>query len=122
MTFDATPEDGRAESVTAIGSKRNLWTIMTAKLAGIWESNVLDITYERQESAIYEPMREMFDSVVQFLRDFWASPRTTLVGVLAFLADPRNWLTVPGVIVLSTLVALLWLLRRKSVWFRPLWT
>lgn len=122
MTFDATPEDGRAESVTAIGSKRNLWTIMTAKLAGIWESNVLDISYERQESNIYQPMREMFDSVVQFLRDFWASPRTTLTSVLAFAFDPRNWLTVPGVIVLSSLAGLLWLLRRKSVWFRPLWT
>ncbi len=120
MTFDATPEDGRTESVTAIGTKRTLWTIMTAKLAGIWESNVLDISYERQESNIYQPLREMFDSVVQFLRDFWASPRTTLTSVLAIVLDPRNWLTVPGVIVLSTLVGLLWLLRRKSVWFRRL--
>jgi transglutaminase-like putative cysteine protease len=116
VTFDATPEAGRAESVTAIGTKRNLWTIMAAKLVGIWESNVLDISYDRQDSVIYQPIRDVYGVLVQFLRDFWHSPRTTLFSVLAFLVDPRNWMTVPGGIVLTALVGLLWLGRRKSRW------
>lgn len=121
MTFDATPEDGRAESVTAVGSKRNLFTSMTARLAGIWESNVLDISYERQNDVIYRPLRELVNSIVQTIRDFWDSPQTALLGILLFLIDPRNWLTVPGAIMLATLASLLWFLRRKSGWFRWDW-
>jgi len=118
ITLDATPEDGRDESVTQIGTKRSLWSSLKSRLAGIWEANVLDITLERQEDAIYQPLRDQFNSVVQFGRNFWKSPRTSLMEMFAFLIDPRNWLTVPGVITLSALVSLLWVIRRKTSWFR----
>lgn len=120
MTFDATPEDGRALSVTAIGSKKNLWTTMTSKLAGMWETNVLDISYERQEDVIYQPMRDVLSSLLKFAREFWQSPQTSLATILILVADPRNWMTVPGAIALTSLAGLLWMLRRKTTWFR--WT
>ncbi len=118
MTFDATPEDGRAQSVTAIGSKKNLWTTMTSKLAGMWESNVLDISLERQEDVIYQPMRDFLSSLVKFAREFWQSPQTSLSTIVILVADPRNWMTVPGAIALFALAGLLWMLRRKTTWFR----
>lgn len=118
MTFEATPEDGRAQSVNAIGSKKNLWTTMTSRLAGMWESNVLDISLERQEDVIYQPMRDVLNSIVKFAREFWQSPQTSLMMILILLADPRNWMTVPGAIALSALAGLLWMLRRKTTWFR----
>lgn len=121
VTYDATPEDGRDESVTAIGSKRNIFTAMTARLATIWESNVLDISYERQDNMIYEPLRQMFRSGMRFVRDFWNSPRASIIGIAVFMADPRNWLTVPGGLALVTLAGLLTLLRRKSAWLQFNW-
>jgi hypothetical protein len=121
VTYDATPEDARAEGVSAVGSKRNIFTTFTAKLAGIWESNVLDISYERQNDLIYEPLRELLRSVMQSVRDFWNSPRASVIGIAAMIADPRNWLTVPGGLTLATLAGLLVLLRRKSSWFRFHW-
>lgn len=121
VTYDATPEDGRDESVTAIGSKRNIFTAMTARLANIWESNVLDISYERQDNMIYEPLRQMFRSAMRFGRDFWNSPRASIIGIAVFMADPRNWLTVPGGLALVTLAGLLTLLRRKSAWLQFNW-
>jgi hypothetical protein len=121
VTYDATPEEARAEGISAVGSKRNIFTSITAKLAGIWESNVLDISYERQNDLIYEPLRELLRSVVQSVRDFWNSPWASVIGIAAMIADPRNWLTVPGGLTLATLVGLLVLLRRKSSWFRFQW-
>jgi hypothetical protein len=120
-TYDATPEDARAEGISAVGSKRNIFTSLTAKLAGIWESNVLDISYERQNDLIYEPLREILRSVVQAVRNFRDSPRASMIGFVAMIADPRSWLTVPGGLTLATLGGLLVLLRRKSSWFRLRW-
>ncbi len=121
MAFDATPEDGRTESVMAIGTKRNLWTTIASQLAGMWESNVLDVSYERQDNVIYQPLRDAMNWLVKLARDFWESPRTTLISIMALMADPRNWLTLPGALTLSILAALLWLLRRKTAWFRRIW-
>ncbi|MDB5343632.1 MAG: transglutaminase domain protein [Schlesneria sp.] len=121
VTYDATPEDARAEGVTAVGSKRNFFTSITSKLAGIWESNVLDISYERQDDMIYEPLRQFLRSIVQFARDFWNSPRASVIGILAFMADPRNWLTIPGGLTLAGLAGLLILMRRKSSWIQFRW-
>jgi transglutaminase-like putative cysteine protease len=121
MTYDATPEDGRDQSVSAIGSKRNIFTAMTSRLATIWESNVLDISYERQDNMIYEPLRQMVRAGMRSVREFWNSPQTSIVGIAVFMADPRNWLTVPGGLALITLAGLLTLLRRKSAWFRFNW-
>jgi hypothetical protein len=121
ITVDATPEDGRTESVSAVGSKRNFFTTMTSRLAGIWESNVLDISYERQNDVIYQPLRDALAAVVQFGRDFWHSPQSSLMSILVFMVDPRNWLTIPGGIMLVTLAGLLWVLRRKAGWFRFTW-
>lgn len=121
ITVDATPEDGRTESVSAVGSKRNFFTTMTSRLVGIWESNVLDISYERQDDVIYKPLREALAAVVKFGRDFWQSPQSSLTSILVFMVDPRNWLTIPGGIMLVTLAGLLWLLRRKAGWFRFSW-
>lgn len=118
MTFDATPEDGRAQSVTAIGAKKNLWQTMTSKLAGMWETNVLDISPERQEDVIYQPMRDILSSLLKFVKEFWQSPLTSLVTIVILIGDPRNWMTVPGAIALTSLAGLLWMLRRKTTWFR----
>lgn len=114
MTFDATPEDGRAESVFAIGAKRNLWTTMTSRLAGIWESNVLDISYERQDDVFYQPLRDLLKAAMAFAREFWTSPQTSLATIVRLVIDPRNWMTVPGATLLAVLILLLHIVRRKA--------
>lgn len=121
LTLDATPEDGRAESVNAIGTRRSIWSAMGARLAGIWEANVLDISYERQDSYFYEPLRERLSTFVQFLREFWQSPQTSMMSMIGFIIDPRNWLSIRGAVILTGLVGLLILIRRKTNLFHRFW-
>lgn len=121
VTLDATPEDGRAESVTAIGTRRNLWSTVNSQLAGIWESNVLDISYERQEDLLYRPVREWVTAIGSRVREIWNKPQTSLFEFTVFVMNPRNWLTIPGGILLAALVGFLWVLRNKISWLRPSW-
>jgi len=116
VTLDATPEQERDQSVTEIGNKRNFLTSLISRLSGAWEANILEVSLERQENTIYQPLRELAESLIQFLREFWNSPQLGTLRILTFLADPRNWLTLPGVLTLMSLVALLWLLRRRAGW------
>lgn len=115
VTFDATPEQERDQSVSEIGNKRNFLTSLISRISGVWETNILEVSLERQESTIYQPLREIGESTVQSAREFWNSPRSSLLRILAFLADPRNWLTLPGLLTLGCLGGFLWVIRRRSL-------
>ncbi len=113
VTFDATPEADRAASVSAIGAKRSIWTAMSSSLSGAWETNVLNISLERQEDLFYRPMREALTGLRDYVADFTDSPASSLLKLFVFLGNPRHWQTTSGVIRLALFAALLWLLRRS---------
>ena len=113
VTFDATPEADRAASVTAIGAKRSIWTAMSSSLSGAWETNVLNISLERQEDLFYRPMREALTALRDHVADFTDSPASSLLKLFVFLGNPRHWQTTSGAIRLVLFVVLLWLLRRS---------
>ena len=113
VTFDATPEADRAASVTAIGAKRSIWTAMTSSLSGAWETNVLNISLERQEDLFYRPLREAIFALRDHVADFTDSPASSLLKLFVFLGNPRHWQTTAGAIRLALFVALLWLLRHS---------
>ena len=113
VTFDATPEADRAASVAAVGAKRSIWTALSSSLSGAWESNVLNISLERQEDLFYRPMREALTGLRDYVADFTDSPASSLLKLFVFLGNPRQWQTTSGVIRLALFVALLWLLRRS---------
>ena len=117
VTLDATPEEGRTASVTQVGTRRTLWSAMSSRLSGVWESNVLNISLDRQEEVLYRPMREFVALLWQHVVSFVASPFTYLMYGASFLINPRNWLTLPGAMTLGLLVGLLWLLRRGGLRF-----
>ncbi|MBS0206885.1 MAG: transglutaminase domain-containing protein [Planctomycetes bacterium] len=113
MTFDATPEDGRAESIDAIGTKRNFWTSIQSRLSGMWDANILDMSLERQEDSFYTPLRDAFTGVADFGREFVKSPVTTVSTHLRAIV---------AIIWLASLAVLLWLFRRRfmfRLWTRP---
>ena len=60
VTLDATPEAERSASVTQVGTQRNLWATISSRLSGVWENNVLNISFDRQEDLFYRPVREFF--------------------------------------------------------------
>ena len=103
MTFDATPEDGRDQSIDAIGTKRTFWTSLRSRLSGIWEANIVDMSLERQEDAFYNPLRDSFEGLTSFGKEFVKSP------VKAVSKNLVNLITILG---LTSLATLLW-------WFRP---
>ena len=115
VTFDATPEADRAASVTAIGAKRSIWTAMSSSLSGAWETNVLNISLERQEDLFYRPLREAIATLRDHATAFLGSPFTSLLNFVAFIGNPRNWLTWSGAVSLLLLAGLLWLLRGGSL-------
>ncbi|MFO1044347.1 MAG: transglutaminaseTgpA domain-containing protein [Planctomycetaceae bacterium] len=120
VAFDATPEDGRAESVTEIGANKNMFALLTSRLAVMWESNILDVSLERQELLIYEPLREWVNALIEFQQSFVKSPREAMKELIPKILDLRNWLSLPGLLVLTLLFASGWLIRRKSAWLRNL--
>ena len=113
VTFDATPEADRAASVTAVGAKRSIWTALSSSLSGAWETNVLNISLERQEDLFYRPMREALTGLRDYVADFTDSPASSLLKLFVFLGNPRHWQSTSGAIRLALFVALLWLLRRS---------
>lgn len=118
VAFDATPEDGRAESVTEIGANKNLFALLSSRLAVMWESNILDVSLERQEILIYEPLREWLNSVIEFQQTFVKSPGDALRLLVANILDLRTWMSLPGILVLALMISTAWLIRRKSTWLR----
>lgn len=118
VAFDATPEDGRAESVTEIGANKNLFALLSSKLAVMWESNILDVSLERQEILIYEPLREWLNSVIEFQQTFVKSPAEAMRILIAKVLDLRTWMSLPGLLILSLLISTAWLIRRKSAWLQ----
>ncbi len=115
VTLDATPEAERAASITQVGTQRSLWAAISSRLSGAWESNVLNISLDRQEELIYGPARDFAFSLWQPVRNFIVSPRASLVGFVLFMVNPRNWLTVQGSLTLGILCCVLWLLRRGTL-------
>ncbi len=115
VTFDAVPEAQRTASVTAIGAQRGIWSAMSSSLSGVWETNVLNISLERQEELFYRPMREWATALRESALAFFAAPFSSLLNATKFASNPRHWRTLPGVLTLTLLAGLMWLLWRGSV-------
>ena len=121
VTLDATPEEERAASITQVGTYRNLWSVISSRLSGVWEANILNLSLDQQQDWFYEPARDFFTSAWQQVRDFVVSPRASLVGFALFMINPRNWLTLRGSLTLGILCCLLWLLRHGTLRFGWTW-
>lgn len=105
-TFDATPSDGRSQSIAAISAKqKSLWAGMQTTFSGLWSENVLNMSLDRQEASLYRPLRKALLSSADFLRQLVTSPRMAVESTWGALSDRRLWFSFEG--LLFTLVFLL---------------
>lgn len=127
VTFDATPTDERAASVESISANQTFWADWKSKLTTLWSDNVVNISYDRQDEAIYSPLRELIANQVALLKELWESPRASLIAFLQLLISPRRWFSPRGAGALFLVIATSWLAcrlvrrvcRKWHVWDEP---
>ena len=116
-TFDATPVDERSTGVMAVAAKKgSLWSDMQSTLSGLWSDNVLNMSLDRQEQSIYRPMRELAQSAMTTIRNFFQSPASAFRSLIELLSKREQWLSVGGgltaFILMLMLAGFVWLVRR----------
>jgi transglutaminase-like putative cysteine protease len=116
LTCDPTPAAARAASVEEIGAGRNAAARFRDLFSGFWNQRVVNMTYEHQRRALYEPIGEGLKSIVeQVTSPFGSSGRE----VARFLSDPRRWFSLRTFVATAVLCLIIVGLRRLWRRFWP---
>lgn len=99
VTLDATPPDGREDSVEAVGDRLRLWHQMTAFGAMLWNDYVLNLSFSRQQQDLYGPIQNLWQSVSGQSKEgtgFW---KNLAQSIGEFLSHPDKWFSWQGGLV-----------------------
>jgi transglutaminase-like putative cysteine protease len=109
LTCDPTPAAARAASVEEIGAGRSAVASFRDLFSGFWNQRVLRMSYEEQRRALYEPIGNGLESIVERVTSpFGSSGRE----VARFLSDPRRWFSLPTFVATAILCLIIVGLRR----------
>jgi transglutaminase-like putative cysteine protease len=112
VTLDATPADGRSESVAGLAPAVLSWTDLLNFLKEQWSASFVSMDVDKQQKHFYGPLAATWDSV----KGDGAAAGGSRGSLREFLASPKNWFSWQGGLataaILSTILLIVWSVRK----------
>lgn len=123
-TMDATPSLERAQRIAQNAPSLSNWKGIAKMLSRFWSDYVIDVSYQRQKKAFYDPLLRTGKSLGDKLLDIRTTLTEIMYSIKRFLMSPRRWFSWEGgaaVFILAGLFfAIKWLIRTCLVLARKI--
>ncbi len=122
IVLDPTPASARAESVKEVAHSLPVWQQIQAFASSFWSDWVMNFTPDRQRDGLYMPLKEFGQKLLAQGEEVATRGPIGLLGFFRFLANPREWFSVKGLMFLAAVggigygISLAW--RRFRRWWR----
>lgn len=121
LVLDPTPAGARAQSVQNVAQGLSVWQQLYTSMGSIWSDWVMNFTPERQRDGLYLPLTEFGQKLLAQGEEVLTRGPMSLVGLLRFLADPREWFSLQGLWLFGALAVAAYAARRGYRRLRDWW-